>query len=109
MRVETLVLLVEPVTKTSVFLLLEEKIHNLFSDLLRRQVGDVYEMVFESSELLFQEPFSYLIVVLHEVIFLLGILVFCLTLGFIRHSACTTDKNLMVALLFCTADINEHC
>lgn len=44
MRVEILVLLVEPVTKTSLFLTLEERIHNLFSDLLRRQVGNVYEV-----------------------------------------------------------------
>lgn len=77
-RVETLVPLVEAVTTTLVFLILEERTHNLFSDLLRRQVGGVYEIFLKAVS--YSSRNYYLIVVLHDVIVLFGILVFRLTL-----------------------------
>lgn len=73
-----MVLLVEAVTTTLVFLILEERTHNLFSDLLRRQVGGVYEIFLKA--VTDSSRNYYLIVALHDVIFLFGILVFRLTL-----------------------------
>lgn len=63
-----MVLLVEAVTTTLVFLILEERTHNLFSDLLRRQVGGVYEIVLKA--VTDSSRNYYLIVALHDVIFL---------------------------------------
>ena len=59
---------------------------------------------FESNVVLCKELFNYFTMVLQYVIFLLGILLFCLIMGFIReriyYSAYTTDVSLMVVVLF---------